>query len=95
MPGMDLTTSFDPRIDQLSQKIQEIRQRKEQSTAQAMDATMDDAMNVVDRNTGRSEAREAGKGLAALSPEMLAQGVEAHSLNADRVADLISDPFED
>lgn len=91
MSGIEFANTFEPRIDQLSQKVQEIRQRG----AIKMDATMDGAMNVVEQNVGRSEAREADTTMQALAEELRVQGAAVHGLDAGRVADLISDPFED
>jgi len=91
MPGMELTSAFDPRIDQLSKKIQEIRNRK----STGMDDTMDGAMNVVEQNLGRKEARQAEMSLIGLSDEMATQQAASHSLDPMKVADLISDPFDD
>lgn len=91
MPGMELTTGFDPRIDQLSKKIRELRER----SATERGDTMDGAMNVVEQNLGRQEAREAEMNLQGLSAELAAQGAGMHSLDPMKVADLINDPFED
>jgi len=91
MPATELTSPFDPRIDQLSQKIQEIRNR----STQQRDNTMDDAMNVVEQNLGRQEADKAELSLQSLSGELSAQEAAMHYLNPAKVADLISDPFED
>ena len=91
MPGMELTTGFDPRLDQLSKKIQEIRERKGAQRTE----TMDDAMNVVDQNTGRSEARQAEMSMQGLSEELVAHSAAVHSIDPAKIADLLSDPFED
>ena len=91
MPAIDLTSPFDPRIDQLSQKIQEIRNRK----TEVRDETMDDAMGVVENNIGRKEAVQAEMNLQGLSEGLATHGAGMHQLNAATVADLISDPFED
>lgn len=91
MPGMDLTTGFDPNIDQLSRKIQEIRERK--STVRS--DTMDGAMDVVENNLGRKEANEAQMSLQGLGDELALQQEAMHRLDPMKVADLISDPFED
>lgn len=91
MPGMELTTPFDPRIDQISKKIQEIRNR---SAAQRGD-TMDGAMNVVEQNLGRKEAKQAELSMQGLSAQLLEHGAGIHSLDPMKVADLISDPFDD
>lgn len=91
MPAMDLTSPFDPGIDRLSKKIQEIRER---STGKRND-TMDDAMDVIEHNLGRQEAREAEMSLEGLSQELAAQGAALHSLDPSKIADLLSDPFED
>lgn len=91
MPGMELS-GFDPRIDQLSKKIQEIRERREAS----LDNAMDGAMDVVEQNHGRQEAQAAQMTLEGLGDELLIQQrAAAHSLNADKVAMLIADPFDD
>lgn len=95
MPAMDLTTPFDPRIDRLSKKIQEIRERTGQEQGEALDATMDDAMDVVEQNLGRQEAREAEMSLNSLGDELSGQMDAMHHLDPAKVADLISDPFED
>lgn len=91
MPSMDLTTGFDPSIDQLSRKIQEIRDRK----ATDRSDTMDGAMDVLESNLGRKEANEAQMSLQGLGDELAAQQEAIHRLDPMRVADLISDPFED
>lgn len=91
MPGMELS-GFEPRIDQLSRKIQEIRERKEAN----LDTAMDGAMDVIEQNIGRQEAREAQMTLEGLGDELLIQQkAAAHSLSADKVAMLIADPFDD
>lgn len=91
MPVMEPTSPFDPRIDQLSQKIQRIRER----SAEKRDNTMDDAMDVVENNMGRKEAAQAEMSLMGFAEELATQGASAHSFDPARVADLIADPFED
>ncbi|QGY39843.1 hypothetical protein GM415_06805 [Pseudodesulfovibrio cashew] len=95
MPAMEPTSGFDPRIDQLTRKIQELRERRGGAQGGSVDAAMDSAMDMVERNTGRREAREAGSALQGISLEQFAQGTEAHSLDPGKVADLIADPFEE
>lgn len=96
MPGMELTpTPFDPTLDQLSNKIQEIRERKAHATGDTLDNAMDAAADAVGANLGRQEARVADTTMQGLSMEMVQQGAEAHSLDALTVASLIADPFED
>ena len=91
MPGMERAQGFDPRIDQLTRKIQEIRNR----SAQGVDGELDGAMDMVEQNLGRNEAREAEMSLQGLAGELAAQGASSHALDPMKVADLISDPFED
>lgn len=91
MPGIELG-GFNPRIDQLSQKIQEIKERK---SAANLDATMDSAMGVVEQNLGKNEVQAAHMSLEGLSEELAMQQVAAHSLDPAKVASLIADPFDD
>ena len=91
MPGLELSTQFDPRIDQMSKKIQEIRERNNAK----VDATMDGALNAVEQNLGRKQADEASLSLQGLGAELTAQKEALHGLDPMRVADLISDPFDD
>ncbi|QJB55708.1 hypothetical protein [Pseudodesulfovibrio sp. zrk46] len=91
MPATDLSTPFDFNIDNLSQKIQKIRDRK----GEARDNTMDDAMNVVEQNLGRQETHQASMALQGLSEELAAQEAAIYSLDPAKVAQLIADPFED
>lgn len=99
MPVMELKpTPFDPALDSLSSKIQQIRARKEGPAAtngKTVEASMDSAMDVVGSNLGRKEARGATDTMQSLSMEMVQQGAEAHFLDPAVVADLIADPFED
>lgn len=98
MPVMELKpTPFDPALDSLSSKIQQIRARKEGPAANGttVEASMDNAMDVVGSNLGRKEARGATDTMQSLSMEMVQQGAEAHFLDPAVVADLIADPFED
>ncbi len=90
MPGMELS-GFDPRIDQISQKIQEIRDRKNAK----LDSTVDNAMGVVEQNLGKQEAQAAQMSLQGLTEELAIQQVAAHSLDPSKVASLIADPFDD
>ena len=87
MPGIERAQGFDPRTEQVSKRIQELKARAAEG--------LDEAMGVVEKNLGRREAREASSGLNSLSAELSAQGAAIHSLDPQRVADLISDPFED
>lgn len=91
MPGIEHANIFEPRIDELSRKVQEIRERR----TDPVEATMDDAMQVVEQNVGRSEARDAEQTMQALAEELAVQGAAVHGLDAGRVADLIADPFDD
>jgi len=96
MPAMEfMPTPFDPVIDRLSNKIQEIRERKTTPADASVNETMDDAMDMVSSNLGRQEAREAQNDMQGLSMEMIQQGAEAHSLDPTIVASLIADPFEE
>lgn len=87
MPGLESTQGFDFRIDQISRKIQKIKEKKTDD--------LDAAMEAVKSNSGRSEAREATITLSGLADELSARGGSMHLLDPARVADLISDPFEE
>lgn len=87
MPSIEIAQGFEPRSEQVSKKIQELKAR--------VAGSLDDAMNVVERNLGRREAHEASSSLENLTVELSAQESVIHSLDPMRVADLISDPFED
>ncbi len=87
MPGLESTQGFDFRIDQISRKVQEIRERKTDG--------LDAAMNVVGDNLGRDQAREAEMSLKGLAGKLLTQQSAMHLLDPAKVADLISDPFEE
>jgi hypothetical protein len=90
MHGIDMITGFEPRIDQLSKKIQQLRENARRS-----DDGLDNALDAVERNGGRREATEAAASLRGLSDELSMQGAGLHGLDPARVADLISDPFAD
>ncbi len=90
MPGMELS-GLDPRLDQMSQKIQEIRDRKNAN----LDSTMDNAMGVVEQNLGHQEAQAAHMSLAGLGEELSLQQEAIHSLDPAKVAMLLADPFDD
>lgn len=87
MPGLESTQGFDFRIDQISRKVQEIRERRTDG--------LDAAMNVVEDNLGRGQAREAELSLMGLAGELSTQQAAMHLLDPAKVADLISDPFEE
>ena len=87
MPGLESTQGFDFRIDQISRKVQEIREKKTDD--------LDTAMDAVESNSGRSEAGKAAMSLLGLGDELAAQQAAMHRLDPARVAELISDPFED
>ena len=87
MPGIERAQGFDPRTEQVSKRIQELKARAAEG--------LDDAMGVVEKNLGRQEAREATSGMQSLAAELTVQGSAIHSLDPMRVADLISDPFDD
>lgn len=91
MSGIELVNVLEPRLDKLSQKVQEIRERR----AEDIEVTMDGAMDVLDHTVGRNEAAEAGATMQSLAQSIAEEGLSAHGLNAGRVADLIADPFED
>jgi hypothetical protein len=90
MPGIERFQGLEPRIDQLSKKVQELRERGGRRAA-----GLDEGLNVVERNGGRRDALEAEMSLMGLSSELSLQGEGLHGLDPARVADLISDPFED
>lgn len=87
MPGIERAQGFEPRHEQVNKKIQELK-------AQAAEG-LDAAMNIVEKNLGRQEAREASMSLEGLGEELSVQGAAMHRLDPMTVADLISDPFED
>lgn len=87
MPGIERAQGFEPRTDQLRNRIQELKARAAEG--------LDDAMNIVEKNLGREEARQAASGLEGLGAELAAQEAAMHHLDPMKVADLISDPFED
>lgn len=89
MHRIDLSPGFEPRIDQLSKKIRDLRDSRQSSEG------LDAALNVVERSGGRREAMEAAASLNGLSDALSAQGAHLHGLDPSRVADLISDPFAD
>ncbi|BCS88996.1 hypothetical protein [Pseudodesulfovibrio sediminis] len=70
------------------------RKRIQELKARAAEG-LDDAMDAVARNLGREEAREAENSLSGLSAQLATQEGAIHLLDAAKVADLISDPFED
>jgi len=70
------------------------RQRIQELKARAAEG-LDDAMNLVAQNLGRQEAREAHNSVMGLGQELAAQEASIHLLDPAKVADLISDPFED
>ena len=87
MPGLESTQGFDFRIDQISKKIREIKDKKTDD--------LDAALSAVEENGGRSEAKAAAMSLLGLGDELAAQQGAMHRLDPAKVADLISDPFED
>lgn len=88
MPAIDrIQPIFEARIEQVGKKIEEIKSRSA--------GGMDEAMDVVEQNLGRQEAREAEMSLQGLGDELSAQEAAMHRLDPAKVADLISDPFED
>lgn len=87
MPGLERLQSIDHNIDSVSRKVQELRERR--------NGSLDAAMNVVDDNSGRAEAREAGLSLESLAGELSAQGLALHNLDRSHLVDLLSDPFEE
>jgi len=87
MPGIERAQGFEPRTDQVSKKIQDLK-------AQVADS-LDSAMGVVEKNLGREEAREASMSLKDMGAELSAQESAIHHLDHSKVMDLISDPFED
>jgi len=88
---MEALTGLEPRLDQLSKKIQEIRERSQPRQSESVDS----AMGVIEGNLGRQEARLASMDVKELSGHLLQQQGVVHSLDPAKVADLISDPFED
>jgi len=89
MHRIDQSLGFEPRIDQLSKKIRELRDVRQ--SGEGLDAALD----AVERNSGRSEAAVATASLDGLSGQLSRQGAHLHGLDPSRVADLISDPFAD
>ena len=87
MPGIERVQGFDPSPEQANKRIQELKARAAEG--------LDEAMNVVEKNLGRREAREATMGLKGLAAELSIQESAIHSLDPARVADLIADPFDD
>lgn len=87
MPAIEQIQGFQPRTDPARDRIQELKARAAEG--------LDDALGAVARNLGRDEAREAEQSLAGLDKELVAQSKAMHHLDPARVADLISDPFED
>lgn len=87
MPGIERAQGFAPRSEQLNNRIQELKARAAEG--------LDDAMNLVEKNLGRQEAREASAELKGLGEELVIQKESMHRLDPLVVADLISDPFED
>jgi len=87
MPGLERLQSIDHNIDSVSRKVQELRERRNSS--------LDSAMGVVDDNSGRAQAREAGLSLESLTSELASQGLGLHNLDRSHIVDLLSDPFEE
>jgi len=87
MPGIQSVQGAAPRTEQLSKRIQELKARAAEG--------LDEALGVVERNLGRKEAGVAVMSLESLGAELSAQESASHRLDPMRVADLISDPFED
>lgn len=75
-----------PAIDPARKRIQELKARAAEG--------LDDALTVVAKNLGKEETQAAQNSLRELGDELRVQAA-SHSLDAARVADLISDPFED
>lgn len=90
MQRIELSQGFEPRIDQLSKKVRELRENSHRSAD-----GLESALDAVERNGGRREAAEAAMSLRGLSDELSLHGAGAHGLDPARVADLISDPFAD
>lgn len=90
MQRIELSQGFEPRIDQLSKKVRELRENSRRSVD-----GLDSAMDAVEQNGGRRDAADACMSLRGLSSELLEQGADIHGLDPARVADLISDPFAD
>ena len=86
MPGLD-PLNLDLSIDSVSRKVQALRERRNNA--------LDDALQVVDDNVGRARPDEAALSLKGLEGELAIQGAALHHLDPARIADLISDPFED
>ncbi|MBG0790571.1 MAG: hypothetical protein H0S80_08765 [Desulfovibrionaceae bacterium] len=84
MPGIESVRIQKPAVD--NDRIRELKNRAA--------AALDDALGVVAQNLGREEARRADVSLAGLNG-LSGDDAPAHSLNIDRVMDLIADPFED
>jgi len=87
MPGLERLQSIDHNIDSVTRKVQELRERR--------NGSLDAAMSVVDDNSGRAQAREAGVSLESLTNELSAQGLTLHNLDRSHLVDLLSDPFEE
>ncbi len=85
MPAIDPVRA--PESSAREERIQELKLR----AAQALDSALD----VVDANLGRAEARQADRTLLGLDVARAEQEQPAHRLDAARVMDLIADPFED
>ncbi|ADU61197.1 MAG: hypothetical protein KUA35_01015 [Pseudodesulfovibrio sp.] len=90
MNRIELSRGLEPRIDQLSKKVRELRENGHRSAD-----GLDNALIAVERSGGRREAAEAAMSLRGLSSELPLQGAQLHGLDPARVADLISDPFAD
>ncbi len=56
---------------------------------------LDDALNVVSKNLGREEARQAETSAKGIGSELAAQEAAMHHLDHATVMDLIADPFDD
>lgn len=87
MPAIQPVQHPNSRQDQMANRIQELKARAAES--------LEDAMNVVEQNLGRREADEATLKLKGLPQELSIQEAAMHYLEPSKVADLISDPFED
>ncbi|NDV20912.1 hypothetical protein GO013_15990 [Pseudodesulfovibrio sp. JC047] len=87
MPAIERTHFHGNETDMVRNRIQELKTRAAEG--------LDDALNIVAKSLGREETPVAKTNLAGLETALSPQEADLHSLDALKVLDLISDPFED
>lgn len=84
MPAIDPIRRQEPAAGE--DRIRELKARAAEA--------LDNAMDVVTENLGRTEALQARESLTEMDAAMASREAPAHRLDLARVMDLIADPFE-